>query len=485
MQLQSFFGKKRTATSRLPPGPREPAAVQAFRFGRDPYKYLADCEREHGDTFSFRLPGDPVRVITSNAEYLKQIFALRPDQFCAALQSMHMNLGSSSVVFLDGERHRRVRKVLHPPIQGEALASYLPDMARVVDDAVSRWPRNSEFVLRQPLLDVSLDILLETVFGALAPERRDQIRRAAERWLSGILSRGMFMISMATTANRLRRVLDRLVDVELSGALMGFERLLPFAELTHDKAALVRLLREELARVRSDSEGRSDLLARLSVGRYEDDTPLEDETIIDQLVSVLVGGHETTASSLGWCFHHLLRHPLALARAVDEARSTPVPKLLLEEDTPYLSACVLESMRLTPVAIATGRTLTKPLSLGPYQLEPGTIVWPAFSLSQRRAASWVDPDAFDPERFLEKGAATPTTFMPWGGGVRRCPGATFSALEMRVVLARVLAALDLGSTSKSVPPPQFAGLTVVPGDGVPVVAHAPAATAAVAATATV
>lgn len=485
MQLQSFLKRSRSATSRLPPGPTDPAAVQAYRFGRDPYKYLADCERSYGDTFTFRLPGDPVRVITSNTDYLKQIFALRPDQFCAALQSMHMNLGSSSVVFLDGERHRRVRKVLHPPIQGEALASYLPDMARVVDIAVSAWPRNTEFVLRQPLLDVSLDILLETVFGALAPERRAEVRRAAEHWLSRILSRGMFMVSMATTANRLRRVLDRLVDIELKSTLKGFERLLPFAQLTHDKAALVRLLQEELAGVRANGHGRSDLLARLSVGRYEDDTPIEDETIIDQLVSVLVGGHETTASSLGWCFHHLLRHPDALARAVDEARRTPPEKLLLEEDTPYLSACVLESMRLTPVAIATGRTLTKPLTLGPYELEAGTILWPAFSLSQRRAASWQDPDAFKPERFLEKGAATPTTFMPWGGGVRRCPGATFSALEMRVVLARVLAQLDLSSASTSVPPPQFAGLTVVPGDGVPVIAREPFARAVVASAAAV
>ena len=455
----------------MPPGPSEPAPLQAYRFGRDPYRYLAECEKRFGDTFTFRLPGDPARVVTSNADYVKQIFALRPDQFCASLQSLHMNLGQSSVVFLDGERHRRVRKVLHPSIQGEALAGYLPEVVRVVDEAVASWPRGTPFTLRQPLLNVSLDILLETVFGTMEAARRSELRLAAERWLVRILSPGMFVVSMATTANRLRRLLDRLVDIELSGLLRGLSRLLPFADLTRDKAHLVRLLEQELHAVRRSHGGRSDLLARLSVGRYEDDTPIEDATVIDQLVTVLVGGHETTASSLGWCFHHLLQNQGALEQATAEARKSPSSALLREEDTPFLSACVLESMRLTPVAIATGRTLTKSLTLGPWQLTAGTIVWPAFSLSQRRASSWEEPELFRPERFLQKEAASPTSFMPWGGGVRRCPGATFSALEMRVVLARVLAKLDLRSHGDAAKTPQFAGLTIVPGDHVCVVAR--------------
>lgn len=253
--------------------------------------------------------------------------------------------------------------------------------------------------------------------------------------------------------------------------MRGFGRLLPFADLTRDKAHLVRLLERELDAVRRSHGGGFDLLARLSVGRYEDDTPIEDATIIDQLVTVLVGGHETTASSLGWCFHHLLQNPEALERATREARSSPTSALLREEDTPFLSACVLESMRLNPVAIATGRTLTKPLSLDPWQLDAGTIVWPAFSLSQRRASSWEEPEQFRPERFLQKETASPTSFMPWGGGVRRCPGATFSALEMRVVLARVLAKLDLRAHGDAAKTPQFAGLTFVPGDHVCVVAR--------------
>ncbi len=454
----------------LPPGLREPAVAQAFRFGRDPYRYLAECERRLGHTFCLRLPGDPPRVVTSNPEYLKQIYALRPDQFASELQSLHINVGPSSVLFLDGERHRRIRKVLTPPIQGEALASYLPAIIRVIDSIVASWPRGETVLLRDKMLELTLPILLETVFGAMDPREREGMQRLVNRWLSAVLSPGMFALSMMTTANRLRRVLDRMVDVELRGPLGPLLRAVPLGNLGRDKAELLRIFASELQRVRASDGSRQDLLARLARAQYEDGSALADDTILDQLFTILVGGHETTASSLSWCFHHLLKSPEALSRAAREARAASAEQLLLEESTPWINACIFESMRLTPVAVATSRTLVKELVLGPYRLPPGTIVWPGFSLSQRRSSSWPDPERFLPERFLGRASPPPQDFMPWGGGVRRCPGAPFSFAEMRLVLARMLAVVDLRDVSggKQVAP-RFGGLTVIPGDGVPVV----------------
>ncbi len=456
--------------ARLPPGPRAPSVVQAAQFGSDPYGFFERCAARYGPTFTMRLPGDPPRVVTSEPELVKRALGLTADELRSDRQGIHINLGRQSVLFADGERHRRQRLAIHPVLHGEALASYAARLGSIAEAAVARWPRGGRLLLLPELQKLTAEAFVATVFGAFDGDKRAELLGLVTRWLDATLSPPVYALSLLVTGNRVRQMLDAAVAADLAGALPPTLGHWVLRQVARTKADLVRALVDDVRACRARGPGdRTDVLARLVAARYEDGAPLSEDDVIDQLVTLFAGGLETTAGTLAWCLHHLLQSPAALERARAEALRGPEGdggELDEGRELPFIDACIREGMRLSPVAPAISRQLAKPLALGPWSLPAGTYLWPAVYLIHRQPSVWARPASFEPERFLGAPPAA-AEYLPWGGGRRRCIGAAFSALEMRIVLAHVLRGRRFRLVDPEKTRGRIRGITIVPASGVP------------------
>ena len=438
-----------------------------MRFGRDPHAFLEDCVRDHGDPFTLRLPGEPLRLVTGDPALIKQVFALSPDDYEQRTASFPLNIGERSLLFLDGEEHRRERHVMMPPLHGERLRGYVASMREVTARAVSRFTVGSIQPLHSLFQEITLDVILHCVFGVSGGETAKRLRRALLGWMNGTLTPLTFFASMIFTPTRVRHFLDEAARDGLQRAAdgrdPGWTRILPWQRWADDKAYVLALLRDEVLRCRGGnglSAARTDVLALLARARYEDAEFMPVDNVVDELVTLLVGGHETTANTLAWTLYHLLAHPAALERARDESRAGAAAAARAE-GVPFLDAAIKESMRLTPIAPAVSRNLRRPLRLGPYDVPAGTILWPCVYLAHRRPEVWPEPSRFRPERFLERTPA-PSEFLPFGGGRRACIGMAFASMEMRVVLAELLAHVRLRLVPGARVRPEFRGITIAP-----------------------
>lgn len=444
-----------------------PSVKQAVSFGQNPYRYLAECRAAYGDVFTLQLPRDPVRVVACAPQDVKAIFALKADEFRSDEISLHLNLGDQSVLFADGERHRRKRQILAPPMHIAKLRTYAAAMLRRTDDHLDALQLDAPCTAFDLFRSITLDVILETVFGVdpTSTKGRSMTAHLVE-WLETALTPGMFALSLAMRGTVLRRVLERRTERAGQGDY-GRGSSLPWRKVARAKADLLALLRADVARCRSEgSRGRTDVLALLVDARYEDGEPMGEDDILDQLVTMLVGGFETTTNTLVWALFHILRNPAALAGIQAELAKTFGTEGLDENrcaELTYLDACIRESMRLSPISIAPTRELTKPMSLSGHEIPAGTIVWPCIYLAQRRAETWPDPERFDPQRFLGKHAPKSNVFFPYGGGRRRCIGATYAQFEMRIVMARLFERCEFELLTHE-PSPEMVGLTVSPQD---------------------
>lgn len=457
--------------TKLPPGPRSPKVVQAVSFGRDPTSYLLRCAAEYGDTFTLRMPNDPPRVVVSSPEAVKKVFSLRPDAYRCDNLAIHLNLGSRSLLFRDGEEHKQLRRLTAPSLQAKQVRGYADAMLEVTRDTLGRWPTDTVFPLLPEMNTIALDVVLRCVFGVDGSER-DVLRGQVLKWLQGTLSPALFVTGMLVNPVRLRGVLDRAVD---SARTRLGKRPLLFRGLADAKVDILASLQKRIEHSRDAPDlGQDNVLSLLLAARHEDGSPLEDEDILDQLVTFLVGGHETTSNTLAWALSMIVRRPDVLARVQAELRehfgdgdvdASRAGKLT------YLDACLKESMRLSPISPGPIRTLTQNCELPGYTLPPGTAVWASIYLAHRRPEVWDEPGEFRPERFLGETAPATHEFFPFGGGARRCLGALFAEFEMRIVLAEVLHRFELQPSAEA-PQAIFAGISLSPADGVPVRARA-------------
>lgn len=457
---------------KLPPGPSAPSLVQAFRFGLDPYGFFERCRDDFGPTFTLRLPGDPPRVVTSEPELVRQVLGLGADEFRSDRQGILLNVGKHSVLFSDGEKHRRQRLALQPILHGDALGSYARRMSEIAASAIRGLQRGSTITIHRELQAITLQVFLDCVLGAFTDQQREELKRAVTRWLDATLSTPVYAFSLLATGNRVRSMLDRGAALDLAGVrpkTVGDFLLRPIART---KAALVRMLQKDVRECRArGAEGRTDVLARLAGVRYEGGEPMTEEDVIDQLVTLLAAGIETITGTVSWALHHVLARPRIRDRARDEVRAALAADpgaLGADGQLPYVDACIRETMRFTPAAPALSRQLARPMQLGPWSLAAGTYLFPSVYLVQRRPELWPRPTEFDPERFL---GVTPAAadFLPWGGGRRRCIGAAFSALEMRIVLAHALAGPPLRLVEPEKTKAIIRGITIVPSTGVPAI----------------
>jgi cytochrome P450 len=397
----------------LPPGSGVPRARQTARWMARPLTFLRSLQKEHGDVFTIHLLHEEPWVMVSDPELVKRIFQAPAEALHAGdpKRILEPIVGPSSVLLLDEGRHMRQRKLLLPPFHGDRMTRYGETMRAVAEAELERWPMGVPVPSAQHMGAITLEVILRAVFGVTERERLDPLREA----LGGLLD---------FTAADARVVLVALGDPQR----LGEERLAGF------RAVLARtdeLVLEEIAlrRAQPDVASREDIMSLLLQARHEDGSPISDAELRDELVTLLVAGHETTAATLAWALERLARTPAALERAVAEVDAG--------DGDAYLSAAIYETLRLRPVFPMVARAVREPFELGEYTLPPGVTVMPSIALLHRRADIYPDPDSFRPERFLEKPPGT-YTWIPFGGGVRRCIGASFSLFEMRIVLSALL-----------------------------------------------
>jgi cytochrome P450 family 135 len=400
----------------LPPGPT-PRPVAVARFVLQPTRFLEDCRRRYGSLFTLRLSAERTVVITDDVEIVKQVFTGDPELLRAGEGNVVLRplLGARSVLTLDGPEHLRQRRLLLPPFHGERMRHYRETMREVAERHVERWPVGSAFPAHPSMQAITLEVILRVVFGAEDERRLEQLAGPLRRLLDATGSRLRLLLLQATSSER--------------GPRSPWGRFRALMEPA-DRAIM------EQIRARRSGEKRDDVLSLLLAARDEDGRQLTDAELRDELMTLLVAGHETTATALSWTLERITRDPAVLARLVEEQSAG---------GDEYLDAVIKETLRLRPVVPAVVRHLAEPMELGGRRFPAGVNIAPSIYLLHRRHDLYPDPDAFRPERFLER---TPGTYewIPFGGGIRRCLGASFALFEMKVVLSTILARAQLGAT---------------------------------------
>lgn len=424
------------STTSLPPGPRMPSVLQTAIWLRHAQWMQSQCAARFGETFTLRILNEFTWVMVSNPEHVKQVFTGDPKVFHAgeANQILRPVLGAHSVLLLDEHEHMQQRKLLLPQFHGARMQSYRELMVEVAAREIDSWPRGEPYRLRPRMQALTLEIILRTVFGLAEGERIERLRC------------------------ELRGLLDQLSNPRTFALplFIGSERLSRFGPFQSLMRRVDTLIYAEIAERRSkpDLAGREDIMSLLLQARDADSgEPMGDVEIRDELLTLLVAGHETTANALAWAVERLARHPEKLARLKRE---------VLAGETDYLDAAVIETLRLRPVISLVARRLTQPVQIGQWHLPAGVTVAPSIYLMHRRPDIYPDPESFEPERFLEKapaddpgaarngqaagrGGAKPATYtwIPFGGGVRRCLGGAFAQFEMGVVLSELVRRWDI------------------------------------------
>jgi cytochrome P450 len=435
------------ATSSLPPGPRLPRAAQTLRWIVRPTVFMDEQARRFGDCFTVRLLNSPPMVFVSDPASVRAVFTGDPDVLRAGVanQILEPVLGANSVLLLDGERHLRQRRLILPAFHGERMQRYEAVMVAAAKEEIARWPLDQPFALLPRMQAVTLEVILRAVFGLREGERLDRLR---------VLLREL----LEWTAGR-----DRLLRIALLGPTRFGERSL--APLRAALRPVHALLDEELTARRRQAggngaaPGRDDVLTLLLEARDEDGEPLDDAELRDELITLLVAGHETTATALAWAMERLLRHPQALGRLREE---------LAGGEEAYLDAVVKETLRLRPILPIVARYLTAPFELHGRLLPAGTEIAPCIYLAHRNPEVYPDPLAFRPERFLEQPAGT-YSWIPFGGGVRRCLGASFAQFELRSVLRAIVLGTELRAADAAAERVVRRAITYMPRRGAEVV----------------
>jgi cytochrome P450 len=411
-------------TATLPPGPGGPKAITSARFLLRGPRFLERCRDRYGHVFTVRLNTGRTVVVAGDPAIAKEVFTGSPDDLHAGAGNVVLKpiLGSRSVLLLDGPEHLRQRKLMLPPFHGERMRAYGDLMGEIAERHVDRWPVGRPFAVRGSVQAITLEIILRTVFGL---ESADQVERTA----------APLRVLLDSTTHPLRLLSLQFTSSERGGPRSPWGRIRALMEPAD------RMIYEEIAARRTELERgegaeRDDILSLLLAARDEDGTPLTDRELRDELMTLLVAGHETTATALAWTMERVVRHPDVLARLRDEVATG---------ESDYLDATIKETLRLRPVVPGVIRRLQRPLEIGGMSLPAGVHIAPSIYLIHRRADVYPSPEEFRPERFLER---TPSTYewLPFGGGIRRCLGASFALYEMRIVLSTILRRAELETT---------------------------------------
>ena len=383
----------------LPPGPRAPGALQSLHYGLDPYRFFGAAQRRYGDVFTVRVTGQ-TWVVLARPDLVKETFALGPAVADSGIanEPLHPLIGRRNVLLLDGDEHLARRRLVLPPFHGERMRAYGPIVAEAARRQFASWPRGRPVSVLDGMQAITLDVVLRAVFGVEDAERLERLRvnvRRALGWLSGVRAALVF-------------------------TYLGPERLARMRAFRRQVAAVDEDVLAEIALRRADPDvgERADVLSMLLSGGG-----LSDRELRDELVTLLVAGHETTAALLAWAVHELARRPDAQER-------------LARDEEGWADAVVSETLRLHPPVPLVVRRLREGVTVAGHPLPAGTTIAPCSLLVHRRGDVWEGPREFRPERFV--GGRPPAgAWLPFGGGVRRCLGAAFASFEARGVLTEM------------------------------------------------
>jgi len=429
-----------------PPGPTTPAVVQTAQYVRDPVTALEKWADRYGDLFTIRIAGFGRFVFASAPDELRQIFTADPEDVQTGVANGQLRpiVGSQSVLTLDGQPHHRHRRLMLPPFHGDRMTTYAAIIRDATRAAIAAWPRGEPFALHPHMLTITLEVILRAVCGISERTRLDSFG-------------GMFSELIDRWSSPLLPML----------AFYGIDpiRIAPWLPVAKKKLALDRALRTEIEARRTRPPG-DDIFSLMLSARDEQGQPLSEDELRDELVTLMVAGHETSATTLAWAFERVLVHPEVRAKIEAElATGAEVDKL------PYLDAVVRETLRQRPILAFVARKTRVPFTIGGYQVPPGTFLCPAIHLAHRRAAAYPEPDQFRPERFVGK-RADPYEWLPFGGGGRRCLGMAFALFEIKHILATVLREANLELEGGPLPR-VLRGVTVAPKGGTRVRLRAP------------
>lgn len=422
----------------LPAGPRIPRTVQAWLWLKQPARFLDHCARTYGDVFSMRLPFGINLVHFTSPELVKSVFGASAEVLRAGEANatfLEPIVGPNSVLTLDGPEHLRQRKLILPAFHGDRMRAWEAAVRDITRAEVARWPTGKPFALRPAMQSITLDVIVRVVFGVDDSARHDELRRLIVK-ITGI---GRNPLLLYATRDR------------------NLGPHAPWARFVRARDALHAALAEQITERRQapDLDQRSDVLSLLLLARDDQGSAMTDDEIRDELVTLLFAGHETTATSLAWAFDLLLHHPVALNRLIAE---------LDGDETQYLDAVIRETLRVRPVVALVDRHVREATRIGEHAIPAGVLACPNIYLAQRRADLYDNPAAFWPERFA--GQAPPAVgWFPFGGGIRRCLGATFATFEMHIVIPEVLRAVTLRPASRRPARIRREAVTFVPHDG--------------------
>ncbi|HYO02125.1 MAG TPA: cytochrome P450 [Mycobacterium sp.] len=443
------MGEATTDPVRLPAAPRIPKALQglAFMINRD--RAIATVARRYGSEFTLNLPIFGEAVVISDPALVKELFTMNTDLIARA-GTLGEVLGPGSTFSLEGTAHRQRRKLLVPPFHGKRMQGYEQIVEEEVMREVATWPEGEEFATMPSMMRITLNAILRAVFGAdgVALEQLRQLlpamvlKSSRLAVLAPAVRRDYGPWSPSGRAAKLRRRYDAVI----SGLV---------ADARSDPAF----------------EERSDVLALLLRARYDDGAAIADDHVADELLTLLAAGHETTATTLAWAVERLRRHPRLLSRLTDEIDAG---------DTELLQATIFEVQRTRPVINATARLTKSRINLGQWVIPERRVVMVSIALAHAAERSFADPAVFDPDRFVGNPPGN-YSWIPYGGGVRRCIGAAFANMEMAVTLRTLLREFEFRSTYAADEPLHSRGVATAPGHGGMAVVHrrAPGVPAAV------
>ncbi|MEU6559681.1 cytochrome P450 [Nocardia nova] len=434
-------------TAVYPPGPPLPRIVQTVLHAKWRARFAAAASRRYGDVYTMRMiaPYAEHLVVFSRPEHIREIFAGDPADLHAGEGNRVLGpvMGQHSVLLTDEHEHARARRLLMPAFTGSSLRGYRSMVEAIAKDHIDRWQPGAPMTTHDRMNELTLDVITQVVFGVSEEHGRDEL------------------------APRLRRLVEAGPLIFMGWKWQRLQQFGPWKRFADNKNAIDALLYDEIARRRTRPEAgaRADVLSRLlAVGaeaaddEAPADPPLTDAELRDQLVTLLLAGHETTASALSWAMYELAAHPQVQERARRAAA---------EGDEKYLEAVLKEAMRRRTVIGGTVRRLTRDMTIAGYPLPRGTVVQTSIILAHANPANHPDPESFRPERFLD-GAVTAGTWLPFGGGVRRCIGAGFSLMEGTAVLSEVLRRFAL-APARDHENARTRNITQVPAHGAPVV----------------
>jgi cytochrome P450 len=458
-------------TTTLPRGPRRPSPIQLAQWTLRPTELLESCERRFGDAFTLRLPGFPPFVVVSTPDAVRDVFAGDPEIMLAGKANAILEplLGSNSVLLLDGKRHLRERKLMMPPFHGERMRAYGNAMREIADRVIDELPLHTELPFATAMQEITLEVILRTIFGLEEGARKGRLRDVLLENMGAAMSPAMFLLSVffPTRLGSMMRI--GATPIELGP--VDVSRFVPWRALARSARAMDELLFEEITKSRT-ADRREDVLAMLAAARDEAGVPMSDAELRDELLTLLLAGHETTATTLAWTAGRVLERPDVLAKLREEIASAGDASPDVIAQLPYLDATIKEALRLEPIVPMVVRYLPEPMRIGRLDLPADVYVAPSIYLAHRRRDVWgEDALEFRPERFLERKVSSHEYF-PFGGGARRCLGMAFAMYESKIVFAQLVRRLDMRLAPGARPRRVRRGVTFAPEGGLPIVVDA-------------